>query len=330
MLPLRSMQSVTGLGLLGMSAVLEDVENFANTHKHIIKRMYTILFNTQSTFMEIVQRHLDIDNCESGTDENFVDESSMSEMRAVVEGITASFDDELEELGVSLPVKSQRSEELSRLLFKLAESTVSEGVDEIVSAMKCVATDEIDQDIGQAMVSGEFTDADQVKENLQQVVLKSSAFIASLEALPFARRLEIEDAQDELRTHVDQLVRRIQMNHVHSPEDLAVVMNLHVFGSSSDSSSEGDSSDEESEETEEEQQVVVSTAKKTGRGRQKKEEAPSKKSTAAKKRKATPVSDAPATASKTRRLKTNVSHSDSSPSPETKPTRRRTRRTTRA
>ena len=271
--PLREMPCVQELGLLGMSAILEDVENFANEHKFLIKRMLDIMFQTQNEFEEMCQRHMNETSTEEAQDDEMLDEDCMAEMRAAIENIVRGYETELDSMGIPLSYQAKRGDELRRLLFKLAESTVSETVEGFVQELKEYAMEEIDNDLCLGMMSGQFTDATAAKEALRRIISKSIIARASLEALPFSRRIDIEAAQDEVALHVDQLVRRIQMNHVHSAEELVSVMNIDMYDSNDDqsanSASESDSEAESEEGSDEnsEEEVVVAPVRGKGRGR---------------------------------------------------------------
>jgi hypothetical protein len=283
--PLRSTPCVQELGLLGMSSVLEDVENFANEHKFIIKRMLDIMFETQTAFEEVTQRHLDVASAEEALDEDMLDEDCMAEMRSSIEDIVLSYETELHDMGIPLYFKTKRSDELRRLLFKLAESTISDGVESFVLELKETVLQEIDNDLVQGMITGDFNDAAKVRESLKQIITDSEIALASLEALPFSRRVDIECAQDEIAQHVEQLVRRIQMHHAHSLEDLTALMTIDRLydnssdeeeeedgedsskESSSDQNDEEDDEEEEDEEEDEEEEVVVSVPVSAKKGR---------------------------------------------------------------
>lgn len=225
--PLHELKEIQELGMLGMAAILEDIEKFANAHREIIQLLLDILHETQPIFEEITS------NClwpkESNENDNspiFFDEICMTEIRGAIEKIVTDYAQKLEDFPIADEIKSKRCEEFQRLLFKLGESTVSEGVSDFVFELKAAAIEEIDRDLTEDMLSGEFSNPEYVKAALQHIMTKSIITRNTLEALPFSRREELEAVQDEISTHVDQLIRRIQLNYVHSPESLKIVMNL--------------------------------------------------------------------------------------------------------
>ena len=277
--PLRELPCVRELGMLGMSAILEDVENFANEHKFLIEKMLEIMFETQNKFEEMCQRHMNETSIEVAPDNEMLDENCMAEMRSAIENIVKAYECELNNKGIPIRYQAKRGDELRRLLFNLAETTVSETVEGLVQELKDSSLEEVDNDLCLGMISGHFSDVATSKEALKQIITKSIIARASLEALPFSRRVDIEAAQDEVALHVDQLVRRIQMNHVHSAKDLVTIMNLDLYDSgkpSSDSASalnseeESDDDDQETEEEgdrDEEEEVVVSVKLNPSRSR---------------------------------------------------------------
>lgn len=233
--PLRDIPAIQKLGMLGMAAVLEDIENYANTHKHVIQRLLDILHDSQSTFEKISTTHLwpttDL-NVNNSSDSQeaayYLDEVCMNEIRITIEKLLENYEKELEDLDLPESMKLKRCEELQRLLFKLGETTITEAVNDFIYELKDAAIEEIDNDLTQDMLSGDFSNAEYVKATLQHIIIKSTITRDSLDQLPFSRRIELETAQDEIAAHVDQLIRRIQLNYVHSPEELAIVMNLHL------------------------------------------------------------------------------------------------------
>lgn len=234
--PLRNVPIIQKLGMLGMAAVLEDIENFANTHKHIIQRLLDILHESQTTFEKISTTYLwpttDLNVTNSSTtnseDLYYLDEVCMNEIRVTIEKLLENYAKELEDLDITTSLKQKRCDELQRLLFKLGESTINEAVNDFIYELKDAAIEEIDNDLTQDMLSGDFSNAEFVKATLQHIIIKSTITRDSLDQLPFSRRIELETAQDEIAAHVDQLIRRIQLNYVHSPEELSIVMNLHL------------------------------------------------------------------------------------------------------
>jgi hypothetical protein len=233
-IPLREIPVIQGLGMLGMAAILEDIEIFANTQKHAIQRLLDILHETQGTFEKITTTTLWPSSEGGAGDGNkedqdiFLDEVCMNEIRLTIESLLQSYANELDELDLTEEIKNKRCSELERLLFKLGESTVSEAVNDFIYELKDAAIEEIDNDLTQDMLSGDFSNPEFVKATLQHIIIKSSITRDSLEQLPFSRRIELETAQEEIAAHVDQLIRRIQLNYIHSPEELAVVMNLQL------------------------------------------------------------------------------------------------------
>jgi hypothetical protein len=261
LIPLRDIDEIQNLGMLGMAAVLEDIENYANTQKHVIQRLLDIISETESVFEAITMKSLyptesnmilanwsDAANGGSSDDDQdlFLDEISMTEIRNKIESLVSSYATELGELDLlTRPQKIKRTDELMRLLLKVGEATVSDAVSVFISELKDAAVEEIDNDLTQDMLSGDFSQIDFVQATLQHIIIKATITRRSLQQLPFSRRSEIEAAQDEIATHVDQLIRRIQLNYVHSPEELAVVMNLQLPpGYEEDGEGEEEGSDE--------------------------------------------------------------------------------------
>jgi hypothetical protein len=229
-IPLRDIPVIQNLGMLGMAAVLEDIEIFANTQKHAIQRLLDILHETQGTFEKITTTALWPSSEENEGEEKdiFLDEVCMTQIRLTIESLILNYANELAELDLTDDLKLKRCSELERLLFKLGESTVSEAVNDFIYELKDAAIEEIDNDLTQDMLSGDFSNPEFVKATLQHIIIKSSITRESLEQLPFSRRIELETAQEEIAAHVDQLIRRIQLNYIHSPEELAIVMNLQL------------------------------------------------------------------------------------------------------
>jgi hypothetical protein len=274
LIPLRDIEEIQNLGMLGMAAVLEDIESYANTQKHAIQRLLDIISETESVFESITLKSIYpietnmLPETAAGTapasDDDldlFLDQISMNEIRNKIESLVSSYAAELSELDL-LPrhQKIKRIDELQRLLFKVGEATVSEAISSFISELKDAAIEEIDNDLTQDMLSGDFSQIEFVQATLQHLIVKATVTRRSLEQLPFSRRYEIEVAQEEIATHVDQLIRRIQLNYVHSPEELAVVMNLQLPpGYEEEEEGEGESFEDEEggRETAEQEQILI-------------------------------------------------------------------------
>jgi len=264
-LPLRENKQVKDLGMLGMAALLEDIEIFANTHKFTIQRLIDILSDSQKLFEGITRKYLwpDENNNENNNDNNdnenksglYLDERCMKEIRISIEDILTNYSKELSDLDITESLQEIRCNELQRLLFKVGESIVSESVEYFIAELKNAAIEEIDNDLSQDMFSGEFSNPEFVRSSLQHLIIKSIVTQRSLESLPFSRRLEIDSAKDEISTHVDQIIRRIQLNYIHSPQDLEIVTNLALPESLLENDLNGEH--DENEQHNEHEQILI-------------------------------------------------------------------------
>lgn len=228
------------------------------------------MFDAQSTFEEMADNTManaDVDD----VPEVLLDEGIMTKMRLLIENLLYEYELELQAKNVSSSNAKQRCDELHRLLFKLAEATVSDMVDITVSEMKDTFLEDIDHMISLHMMTGQFKVALEAKECLQAIISKSLIARVSLEALPFSRRVEVEAGQDEIEQFVNDLVRKVQMYHCNeSTQNCEQLMNLDVdFSDNSDSvstdesdvsssdddqSTEPEDSDEDTEKEEEEEE----------------------------------------------------------------------------
>lgn len=210
--PLRSSKNLVDLGMEDMASVLQGVEHHANTQKHVIQRLVDVMFGAQSTFEEMADNTMasaDVDDIP----DVLLDEGIMTDMRLIIENLLHAYEVELQAKDVTVLMTKQRCDELHRLLFKLAEVTVSEMVEATVSEMKDAFIEDIDNMICLNMMTGEFKKAAAAKVCLQSIISKSLIARVSLEALPFSRRVEVEAGQDEIEQFVDDLVRKVQMHH---------------------------------------------------------------------------------------------------------------------
>ena len=174
--------------------------------------------------------------------EVLLDEGIMIRMRLIIENLLHVYNQELQVKDVSEAMVQQRCDELHRLLFKLAEVTVSEMVDATVSEMKVTFLEDIKHMIRSKLLAGQFKQALIAKECLQTILSKSLIARVSLEALPFSRRLEVEAAQEEIEQVVDDLIRKVQLYHSNeATADFEQLMHLDVDYSDSDDSDDGES-----------------------------------------------------------------------------------------
>lgn len=252
--PLRSSKNLVDLGMEDMAAMLEGVEHHANTQKFTVQRLLDIMFEAQTTFEELsdfTMANADVDD----VPEVLLDEGCMTSMRLIIENLLYGYEKELKTKKLSNEMVKQRCDELHRLLFKLAEVTVSEMVDSTVAEMKDAFLEDIDNMICLSMMSGEFKHALEAKECLQSIISKSIIARVSLEALPFSRRVEVEAGQDEIEQFVDDLVRKVQMHHSNEEtQHFEQLMNMDLdYGDIND---EVESVDDEDESVDDEDEGV--------------------------------------------------------------------------
>ena len=244
--PLRDSKHLVDLGMEDMAAMLERVERHANTQKFVVQRLLDIMFQAQANFGEMAESTManaDVDD----VPDVLLDEGLMTSMRLVIEDIyVKDFEEELNSKQLTAEMTSRRCDELHRLLFKLAEVTVSEMVEDTVTEMKDAFLEDIDNMICISMMSGDFKQTLGAKECLQQIISKSIIARVSLEALPFSRRVEVESGQDEIEQFVDNLVRKVQMHHSNEEtQHFEQLMNLDLeYSDVSSTSSDSDGSDD--------------------------------------------------------------------------------------
>jgi hypothetical protein len=148
-------------------------------------------------------------------------------MRILIENVTSKYENDLDLLPVlNEDICINRISKLQKLLFKLAESTISNAVQAIVDDVKNSYLEKIDNCLFNGMSSGEFHIAEFAKGILKYIINYSVLARDALEHLPFSRRIDIEYAQDHIETYTDNIIRKVQLHHCQDMTHLATIMDL--------------------------------------------------------------------------------------------------------
>ena len=245
---------IAEVGMLQMSAIIEDVERHANCHKYAIWAMMKALNESQSKFEDIVSEKLNIQK----RDEMISDTAVSNELRGEIDIIVPMYCKDLQEAGCGADLISLRRDELRRMLFKLGDNIIIQVKENIVNDYKNTAFEQIDEILCSEMSDGTFSDPYSARSLLQSLVTIYAITSESLSALPFLQRTQVESAQDKLSEYIEDLIRRVQMVYAYHFDESAMRLVLDLQADSSDEGTDSivSSVDDDTSSIEEVEQTV--------------------------------------------------------------------------
>lgn len=257
-------------------------------------------------------------------EEEVGDDDVLQLCRFAASDMTAAYEDEMREINLPEAILSKRLAMLSEMAYGAAECAVQDAVCELVENVRVAALEDIDNVLCMGMGQGVFfnPNGEDVRDMLREIIAVGAIARQSLEDLPFSRRDDIENAQEDIVNCVEGQIRDTQLRLSDKPEVLEFLMDLdiddygddYIDGQDGDDDNGETSSDDEdeeeeesSDEEEEEPRVVeIEAPKHKGRAAPKKDVTPAKKvvtkpvavkvekaAPANKKRKASPVKVSP-------------------------------------
>lgn len=299
-LPFQDRPFRSEVGMLEMAKLIEDIERYANCHKHAIWAMMQTLTDCQERFEELVSSRMNLNDMD-----NIISDTAISsELRLRIENVLVDYERDVRAAGCWDELVTLRLAELERMLFKLGDSIIIQTKENVVNEFKNSAFEQIDEILTSEMCDGTFSDPESARSLLQSFVTVYTLNRQALEELPFLQRVQIERAQDKISEYVEDLIRRIQMVYAYNFDEssMKMIMDLEESDDSSDESElDEEKLDEESEVSDDastvEEAALVVRAKSTTKATNPKSKAmtPAKKEkTAAKKS----LKKSPASASK--------------------------------